>query len=150
MARVDSGPRTGCSRNQRHQSGFSLIEVLVAFMILAMALTVIFRIFAGGLRNVSLSEDYARAELVAQSQMNMSGLDEPLREGSSSGEWGERFTWQRTIERYQPWSDQRKLNASVDAFEITVRVSWRHSGGDSEIILSSVRLQPIDPLKRRI
>ena len=51
---------------QRHQQGFSLIEILVAFMILAMSLTVIFRIFSSGTRNVALSEDYAQAVLVTE------------------------------------------------------------------------------------
>jgi len=87
----------------RHQRGFSLIEILVAFMILAMSLTVIFRIFSGGLRNVALSEDYARAVLVAQSQLSVSGISAPLQPGLTSGEWGERFRWQRLVEHYRPW-----------------------------------------------
>ncbi len=132
------------------QHGFSLIEVLVAFMILAMALTVIFRIFAGGLRNVSLSQDYARAELLAESQMSAVGLDEPLQAGVTGGDWGERFNWERTIDEYQPWSDRRRLNAEVRAYRITVKVSWQHSGGHSEVVLSSVRLNSVDPLQRRI
>jgi len=61
----------------KHQQGFSLIEILVAFVILAMSLTVIFRIFSGGLRNVALSEDYAQAVLVAESQLSAIGVSEP-------------------------------------------------------------------------
>jgi len=120
-------------------------------MILAMALTVVFRIFAGGLRNVSLSQDYARAELLAESQMSAVGLDEPLQAGVTGGDWGERFNWERSIDEYQPWPDnRRKLNAAVRAYRITVKVSWRHSGGTSEVVLSSVRLDPVDPLQRKI
>lgn len=111
-------------------------------MILTMALTVIFRIFSGGLRNVSLSQDYARAELVAESQLSVVGITEPLQTGITTGEWGDRFIWERSIERYQPWEESRKLNAPVLAYWVTVKVNWKHSGGDSQISLSSVRLKP--------
>jgi len=60
------------------QSGYTLIEVLVAFMILALALTVLLRIFSGGLRNVSVSSDYAIATLIAESRLAGAGIDVPL------------------------------------------------------------------------
>jgi len=49
--------------------GYSLIEVLVAFTILALTLTVLFRIFSGGLRNVDAAADYAMAVLVAEGKL---------------------------------------------------------------------------------
>lgn len=123
------------------QRGFSLIEILVAFMILAMALTVIFRIFSGGLRNVSLAQDYARAELVAESQLSVVGISEPLELGVTSGEWDERFHWERVIEHYQPWKRQKQLTVPVKAYRITVNVNWQHAGGESQVTLNSVRLK---------
>lgn len=128
----------------KRQRGFSLIEILVAFMILAMALTVIFRIFSGGLRNVALAEDYARAELVAESQISVVGISEPLLPGVTSGEWNEEFRWQRTIEPYQPWQEPRKLSAKVEAYRVTVSVDWQHAGGNSQVKLSSIRLKHSD------
>ena len=119
-------------------------------MILAMALTVIFRIFAGGMRNVSLSQDYARAELLADSQLSAAGMEHPLQAGISAGDWGERFTWERSIEAYEPWPDGRRVKLPVRAYRVTVKVSWNHGGGEREVVLSSVKLQPIDPLQRRI
>ncbi|MGB5601452.1 MAG: type II secretion system protein [Gammaproteobacteria bacterium] len=128
----------------RRQRGFSLIEILVAFMILAMSLTVIFRIFSGGLRNVALSEDYARAVLVAEAQLSAIGISEPLEQGVSSGEWGKRFRWERVIENYQPWEQQDKqLSARVLAYQVTVNVDWEHAGRSRQISLRSVRLKPV-------
>ena len=57
------------------QSGYTLIEVLVAFMILALALTVLMRIFSGGLRNVSVSSDYAVATLIAESRLAATAVE---------------------------------------------------------------------------
>ena len=125
----------------RDQRGFSLIEILVAFMILAMSLTVIFRIFSGGLRNVALSEDYARAVLLAESQLSAIGVSEPLQRGVTYGEWGERFNWERVVEHYQPWEQDRELDAPLQGYRVTVRVDWKHAGHSRQITLNSVRLK---------
>ena len=125
----------------RDQQGFSLIEILVAFMILAMSLSVIFRIFSGGLRNVALSEDYARAVLVAESQLSAIGVSEPLQAGVTSGEWGQRFNWERVVEAYQPWQQDRELDAPVLGYRVTVKVDWKHAGRGRQITLNSVRLK---------
>ncbi|NDP43950.1 MAG: prepilin-type N-terminal cleavage/methylation domain-containing protein, partial [Aromatoleum sp.] len=47
------------------QHGFSLLEVLVAFVILSLVVTALFRVFGGSLANVSAAEDYSRAVIVA-------------------------------------------------------------------------------------
>ena len=134
----------------RHQQGFSLIEILVAFMILAMSLTVIYRIFSGGLRNVALSEDYARAVLVAESQLAAIGISEPLVRGVSSGEWGERFRWQRVVEQYQPWEQDKELSTQLLAYSVTVNVDWEHAGRSRQVSLSSVRLKPVEQKDKKV
>lgn len=125
----------------RQQQGFSLIEVLVAFMILAMSLTVIYRIFSGGLRNVTLSEDYARAVLIAESQLAAAGIADPLVHGTTAGDTDERFRWEREIEEYAPWEQDRELSAAVLAYRVTVNVDWEHAGQTRQVSLSSVRLE---------
>ena len=129
----------------RRQRGFSLIEILVAFMILAMSLTVIFRIFSGGLRNVALSEDYARAVLVAEAQLAAAGVSEPLERGVTSGEWDERFRWQRVIDDYEAWEQDKELSVDLRAYRVTVNVDWEHAGRTRNVSLSSVRLKPPPP-----
>ena len=132
------------------QRGFSLIEILVAFVILAMSLSVIFRIFSGGLRNVALSEDYARAVLVAESQLAAIGISEPLVRGVSSGVWGERFRWQQVVEPYQPWEQDKELSTQLLAYRITVNVDWEHAGSSRQVSLTSVRLKPIEQKDKKV
>ena len=63
---------------RRRSRGYTLVEVLVAFVIMAMALTVLLRIFSGGVRNVALSSDYAKAVLIAESRLATAGIDDTL------------------------------------------------------------------------
>lgn len=51
----------------RHRAGFSLIEMLVAMVILAMSLGVLYQATAGATRNVRLDERYTYAVQIAQS-----------------------------------------------------------------------------------
>ena len=125
--------------------GFTLIEVLVAFMILALSLTVLLRIFSGGLGNVALAGDYSEALLVAETRLTNTGISEPLVAGVTEGEWDERFRWQRIVEPYHVWEDIPDLPPPVSAFHVRVRVEWVHKGRTREISLSSLRLlkQPV-------
>jgi general secretion pathway protein I len=125
------------------QSGYTLIEVLVAFMILALALTVLLRIFSGGLRNVSVSSDYATATLIAESRLAAAGIDIPLRSGETSGTEGERFAWTVSVQDYLPRPGYRSAARSVDAYRVTVTVEWPNGDNTRSVGLSTVRLRTV-------
>ena len=78
--------------------GFSLIEVLVAFVILALVATALFRLFSASLANASASEEYSRALLVAESQLALAAAAQPLRETSERGtEDAGRVSWETRV-----------------------------------------------------
>ena len=123
------------------QTGYTLIEVLVAFMILTLALTVLLRIFSGGLRNVSVSSDYATATLIAESRLAAAGIDIPLTPGETSGTEGERFEWTVNVQDYLPWPGYRSAARGVDAYRVTVTVEWPNGDNTRSVGLSTVRLR---------
>ena len=110
-------------------------------MILALALTVLLRIFSGGLRNVSVSSDYATATLIAESRLAAAGIDIPLRPGETSGTEGERFEWTVRVQDYQPWPGYRSASQAVDAYRVTVTVEWPNGNNTRSVGLSTVRLR---------
>ena len=80
--------------------GFSLLEVLVAFVILALVLGVIMRVFSQGMSRVSESEFYARAVMLAQSKLAQLGAGIPLEEGEVSGAGEDALRWRVRLAAY--------------------------------------------------
>ena len=73
-------------------SGFSLLETLVALVILSLALGALYQAAAGATRNVRVAEQYTRAVALAESMLSEhSYIVEP--NSSLAGEF-EEFTWQ--------------------------------------------------------
>jgi general secretion pathway protein I len=83
-----------------HEAGFSLLEVLAAFVILSLVATALFRLFGGALNNAGVAEDASRAVLVAQSRLDAARLDPKA--GSTSGTEDEgKIAWSTRVE---PWT----------------------------------------------
>lgn len=128
-------------------SGFSLLEVLVAFVILAMALGVLMQIFSGGLRNANRSSEYQQAVLLAQSKLDSVGIELPLEPGSLEGVFDDTYRWQVNIRHYaadQEDSDEasvrpRALHPLV-LLTVDVRVFWGHLGLQRVFKLTTLRL----------
>ena len=69
------------------QSGFTLIEVIVAFGLLALGLGILLAILSGGVRQVAWSAQATRAALYADSLMSTLGADARLQAGQRRGEF---------------------------------------------------------------
>lgn len=74
--------------------GFTLLEVLVAFALLAMALTLLLGTLSGAARQVGQADVRSRAVLHAQSLLAAAGVEAPLQEGRQQGQWEQgRYRW---------------------------------------------------------
>lgn len=109
---------------KRDCRGFSLLEVLVAFVILALSLAVLMRIFSGGMRNIGAAEAYSRAVAIAESELATVGVDAPLAEGQHAGENGS-FTWQTTVTRHAGSAAPTEGTiGGIELYQVEVLVNW--------------------------
>lgn len=134
-------------RPTRRPRGFSLLEVLVAFVILALVATALFRLFSGSLANVGAAEEYSRAVIVAESVLAETGGAQPLREGSRNGSADDgRISWRANVAPWDPPDVSPDLaNASslmpLRLYRIDVETEFpAPSGGQRKIVLSTTRL----------
>ena len=64
--------------------GMTLIEVLVAFVVLSVTMAAILQIFSGGMRNARLADSYSRAVFLAESKLAAAGIERPLVPGEEA------------------------------------------------------------------
>lgn len=131
--------------------GFTLLEVLVAFTLMALIITVLLRVFSGGMQGIGLAEDYARATSIAESTLARVGADIELKAGVSSGEVEERYRWNLELRPYQPPQDlpaggsnapQPVFTLPVVMWEVIVQVGWSEYGKERSVVLSTLRTGP--------
>ncbi len=107
----------GSKKNQ----GFSLLEILVAFTIMAVSLGIVLKIFSSGLNTAVISEDYIIATQIAESLMAKTGIEEPLISSQTSGIEDDKYQWQVTIKN----TDNTELDgADVELMNVQVQVQW--------------------------
>lgn len=84
--------------------GFSLIEMVAAFLVFAIGVGVLMRILATSMHNTRESSDYTMAALWAQSGLDAVGVGKPIEEGSSSGRFDDKYGWELDIKKVDPAS----------------------------------------------
>lgn len=122
------------------QSGFTLIEVLVALAILGLSASALLRLAANGVERVQESEAEMAASALAQSLLARAGQDIPLKDGDLAGEEAG-LKWRLRVSPYGSLADHQAW--ASDARQVSVSVSW--GGAGRSVDLAGLRLLPEAP-----
>lgn len=115
-------------------SGFTLLEVLIAFVILSLTLAAVFGAFSTGLQSLGTAEEAELAVLRAQSKLESAGLTEPLVASQTNGDFEDGAGWQVDIE---PFTAEEAGQGQL--FEVRVSVA---SANGRRVELKSLRWSP--------
>lgn len=132
-------------RIPRAQRGFTLLEVIVAFALLALALTLLLGALSGASRQVRQAEDRSRATLHAQSLLAQLGVGAPLRPGRDEGRFDARYRWTLQVAPYaDPLAARAQLDpSSAQLLDVRLDVRWGEGEGES-LRWHTLRLAPRD------
>lgn len=139
----------------RRTRGFTLIEMIAAFVIFAIAVGALLQILAQSMNNARFSRDETRAALWAQSKLDTLGIGEPIEAGSSHGEFDRTYRWQLEIEQIDPelflaeardpsavapvQSADALLLPQIDLFHVALTVIWGQGNSERQAVFSTLR-----------
>jgi general secretion pathway protein I len=118
---------------------------------MAVALTIVLRIFGSGVNAAVVSEEYSIAVQIAESLMARVGVETPLEAGEMSGVEADLYEWQVRIspvitpqaplQKFKSQQEDTENTPSIQLFNVRVQVVW----GDEEIkqrslVLNSLKL----------
>lgn len=122
------------------QRGFSLLEVLVAFTILALSLGVLLQIFSRAMTTTATGADFARAAQLAEARLARVGFEIPLESGVYEGDPEEGIAWSVRVAPYETGTES-VAELPVEPYLVVVDVLWRDGGGKPRrLSLSTLRL----------
>ena len=126
--------------------GFTLIEVIIAFALLALALTLLLGSLSGAARQIRQADDSGRATLHAQSLLAQLGVGEVLRPGRQQGVFEQgRYRWVLDV---APFADPLKprpvaTDTAPRLLQVRLSVAWGERAGQG-LQWNTLRLAPAD------
>jgi general secretion pathway protein I len=135
----------------KRQHGFTLIEVLVAFAIAAMALGLLFQAASSSGGATRQAGNYEEAVSRAKSHMAAVGRDSDIAPGEQGGDDGGGYRWRVKItpsavaqppQGAQPQAPQgaQPPNSRLVLYDVEISVSWADGGRSRAVVLHSQRL----------
>jgi len=125
----------------KKQSGFTLLEVLIAFTMLAVIFATVMEIIAGSARNTRKASDNTMVALLAQSKLDELGLLEKLEEGSTNGDFDDYTSWSLEVVPFDvPYEGDVSQDFSViELMEITLLVTTNRGGRQRDTEFKTLR-----------
>jgi len=132
------------SRPPFRNRGFTLLELLLAFVVFALSFAVVLEILSGSMRNTVKAREFTEAALTAQSVMDQVGLEIPLQSGvTAAGEVGD-YRWEIELFDYvdsgeNPHSVELAELTGIELLQVDLLVSWGEPPREQSSRFSTVK-----------
>lgn len=135
-----SSPARGFDFRRRRsggaQGGFTLLEILVALVILALSLGILLQLLSRNLQSASQSEAYTRAVMLARMKMEELLVREAPVPADLQGELEGGYAW------FARWraADLAGEAGGLKPFELSLVVQWGQGTAPKQFSLSTIKL----------
>ena len=131
-------------KGRRGSGGFTLLEVMLAFVIFALSFATVLEIMAGSMRSVRRASDDTQVALLAQSIMDLVGTEIPLEEGQFSGNGMDRYDWNMGIYLYAVSDEDIRTQelaelSGVELYQVDLDINWQAGRRDRSLHFSTIR-----------
>lgn len=109
-------------RTSGKQRGFSLIEIIAALLLLAIAFAALMQVAGGSISLTNNAADHAQAALWARSMLDSAGMEKKLQPGTSEGKFDDQYRWRLTVQPYQ--ASDAGGNSPMQIFKLDLDVMW--------------------------
>lgn len=123
----------------RRQRGFSLLEVIAAMLLLAIAFAALMKVAGGAIALSRNAAAHDEAALWARSLLDGAYVAEPLQPGSRSGEFGHRYSWQLNVAPWNP-PGPHPQNAMLQLYRLDLSMRWGSSAHPQVAHFSTLRV----------
>jgi len=136
--------RSNGFRGYGSSRGFTLLELLLAFVVFALSFATVLEILSGSMRNTVRARHYSEAALTAQSVMDQVGVNIPLQSGTTvQGEAGD-YVWSIEINEFQATDEnvqsvQLAELTGIVLLQVNLFISWGEPPREQNRRFSTVR-----------
>jgi len=83
---------------RRHDAGFTVVEVVVAFAIVTIVVAALYPAIAGAYRSYARAQVREQTMALARAQLEAVGIEGPLQPGESTGRYPTGVAWRLAVE----------------------------------------------------
>jgi general secretion pathway protein I len=135
-------------KSSRRAAGFTLLEVMLAFVVFALSFATVLEIMAASMRSVSRASDDTEVALLAQTLMDQVGIEIPVEEGAYSGTSMDRYNWNMGISLYDTSDEPDKVGMStaelaelsgIELYRVDLDVDWESGQRERTLHFSTIQ-----------
>ena len=140
--------QTSLNRFGKRSRGFTLLEVMLAFVIFALSFATVLEIMAGSMRSVGRASDETEVSLLAQSLMDLVGTEIKVEEGEYSDTAMDRYKWQMNISLYDAGGESDETGMStqeladmsgIELYRVDLYLEWETGRRQRDLHFSTIR-----------
>jgi len=132
---------------RQRSGGFTLLEVMLAFVIFALSFSMVLEIMAGSMRSVKRASDDTEVALLAQSLMDLVGNEIPIEEGQYGGTGMDRYDWEMDITLYDAGGQADDEGAAtqeladlsgIELYRVDLYIDWESGRRQRDLQFSTI------------